>query len=78
MNSQTPAPLAQTSRACDTYTADFAETGEGGDLGWIRFYPRRKDTSTTQYYYVIKLSTDFTLANVEVRNPDYCSDTYHN
>lgn len=64
MNSQNPAPLADTTRGCDHYTVDFAENGmELGDLGHIRFYPRRKDSSTTDYYYVVKLPVDFTPAN---------------
>lgn len=65
MNSQNAAPLADTTRGCDYYTVDFAENGyEVGDLGYIRFYPRRKDASSTAYYYVVKLPVDFTPANV--------------
>lgn len=48
MNSQNSAPLTDTVRGCDYYTADFtADNYEVGDLAWMRFYPRRKDVSST-------------------------------
>lgn len=64
MNSQNPAPLADTTRSCSEYSTDFAENGnEIGDLAYIRFYPRKKDSSTSSYFYVIKLPLDFVPAN---------------
>lgn len=29
----------------------------------MRFYPRKKDSSTSSYFYVIKLPVDFVVAN---------------
>ncbi len=77
MNSQTPAILADSSRACNTYTNDFASTGQGGDLSWVRFYPRRKDGTGGDYFYVIKLPVDFTPAHTEAIDPNYCDYSYH-
>jgi hypothetical protein len=76
MNSQNPAPLADTTVACNAYTNDFNDDSQQvGDLAWIRFYPRNKG-SNFPYYYVIKLPADFQLANNQYNNPASCSGTY--
>ena len=78
MNSQTPAILADTSRACNAFSSDFAQNGnQGGDLAWIKFFPRKKDATAGDYFYVIKLPVDFTPAHTESIDPNLCSSSYH-
>ena len=61
MNSQTPAPAADSSRNCNSVYHDVFESVQVGGVGWFRFYPRNKGdsiSSSVGYYYVLQLPKD--------------------
>lgn len=61
MNSQVAAPVGTNLlQNCNAIVNDFTEDNmEVGQIGWIRFYPKRIGAVTNPYYYVIKLPADF-------------------
>ena len=76
MNSQNPAPAADSTVTCNQHS-DFSRDGyQVGDTEWMRFYTYNKGYGG-DFYYVIKLPVDFIPRHNESTSVDYCEGSWH-